>query len=41
MFGFKPRQNVSLPLENPELEGTDCLDGDGVSKYQLLIGSLQ
>jgi len=43
-FGHKPKQNISSPLEkndHPELDMTELLDMDGVSKYQSLIGALQ
>ena len=44
MFGCKPKQNVSSPLEkgdHPELDCTAELDDDGIKKYQSLIGALQ
>ena len=44
MFGGPPKQNVTSPLEkgdHPELDTSDLLDSEGVSKYQSLIGSLQ
>ena len=44
IFGTKPKQNVTSPLEkndHPELDTSPLLDADGISKYQSLIGSLQ
>jgi len=44
MFGEKPKQNVSSPLEkndHPELDTSELLQPDDVQKYQSVIGSLQ
>ena len=44
LFGEKPKQNVSSPLEkgdHPELDTSELLDAQGISIYQSLIGSLQ
>jgi len=44
MFGYKPRTNVTSPLEkgdHPELDTTELLDANGVTQYQSLIGSMQ
>ena len=44
MFGVKPKQNMSSPLEkgdHPELDTSPLLDDAGVAKYQSLIGALQ
>ncbi len=44
MFGSKPKQNVTSPLEkgdHPELDMSDELDADGIKNYQSLIGALQ
>ena len=44
LFGCKPKQNVSSPLErndHPELDVTDLIDDDGIRKYQSLLGILQ
>jgi hypothetical protein len=44
MFGCKPKQNVTSPLENgdnTELDTCDLLDGEGITQYQSLIGTLQ
>ncbi len=44
MFGSKPRQTVSSPLEkgdHPELDESEFLSPSDVTKYQSLIGSLQ
>ena len=44
MFGEKPKALYTSPLEkgdHPELDTSDMLDSDGISKYQSLIGSLQ
>ena len=44
MFGERPDKKVQLPLEkddNPELDTSIFLGGDGIKKYQSLIGSLQ
>ena len=44
MFGSKPKQNVTSPLEkgdHPELDMSDELDADGIKNYQSLIGTLQ
>ena len=43
-FGTTPSQKVQSPLEkndHPELDDTPLLDGDGMAKYQSLIGTLQ
>ena len=43
-FGTMPSQKVQLPLEkndHPELNDSPLLDGDGMAKYQSLIGTLQ
>jgi len=44
IFGSKPKQNVTSPLEkgdHPELDMSDELDPKGITNYQLLIGTLQ
>ena len=44
MFGGKPSQNVQAPLDkndHPELDTSQLLDGEGINKYQSLIGTLQ
>ena len=44
MFGSKPKANISSPLEkgdHPELDDSEFLDEEGISRYQSLIGSLQ
>ena len=44
LFGNKPKTNVTSPLEkgdHPELNNSELLDEEGISKYQSLIGSLQ
>ncbi len=44
MFGSAPSQNVQAPLEkndHPELDTSELLDVEGISKYQSLIGTLQ
>ena len=44
LFGFKPKTNVSSPLEkndHPELDTSPLLDMDGIAKYQSIIGILQ
>ena len=44
LFGNKPKTNVTSPLEkgdHPELDDSELLDEEGISKYQSLIGSLQ
>lgn len=44
MFGCKPKQNVSSPLEkgdHPELDNTEFLDDEGIQRYQSLIGTMQ
>jgi hypothetical protein len=44
MFGEKPKLVYHAPLEegdHPELDCTELLDIDGVTKYQSLIGSMQ
>ena len=44
IFGRKPKQNVSSPLEKedaPELDDSDYLDFDGIAIYQSMIRSLQ
>ena len=44
MFGFKPNQKYTSPLEkgdHPELDKTELLDESGIQKYQSLIGALQ
>ena len=43
MFGGKPSQNVQAPLDkndHPELDTSQLLDGEGINKYQSLIGTL-
>jgi hypothetical protein len=43
-FGSAPSQKVQSPLEkgdHPELDDSPLLDGDGMAKYQSLIGTLQ
>ncbi|MEL7196406.1 MAG: reverse transcriptase domain-containing protein, partial [Bacteroidota bacterium] len=43
-FGEAPRQNVMSPVEkgdHPELDESEFLDDEGISRYQSLIGSLQ
>ena len=37
MFGCKPKTNVTSPLEkgdHPELDDSQLLDEDGISRYQ-------
>ncbi len=44
IFGSKPKQNITSPLEkgdHPELDMSDELDADGIKNYQSLIGALQ
>ena len=44
MFGEKPKQNITSPLEkgdHPELDTSSFLDEDDIQKYQSLIGALQ
>ena len=44
IFGSKPKQNVTSPLEkgdHPELDMSEELDTNGIKDYQLLIGTLQ
>ncbi len=44
IFGSKPKQNVTSPLEkgdHPELDMSDELDTDGIKNYQSLITTLQ
>ena len=44
MFGSKPRAPVYSPLEkgdHPEIDDSDILDDEDVSKYQSLVGSMQ
>jgi len=44
IFGSKPKQNVTSPLEkgdHPELDMSDELDPEGIKNYQSLIGQLQ
>ena len=44
MFGSKPKQNVSSPLEkgdHPELDDSKELDPEDIRKYQSMIGALQ
>ncbi len=44
IFGSKPKQNITSPLEkgdHPELDTSDKLDADGIKNYQSLIGALQ
>jgi len=44
IFGAKPKQNVTSPLEkgdHPELDMSKELDAEGIKNYQLLIGALQ
>ena len=43
-FGETPQKNIHSPLEkgdHPELDTTEILDQDGISKYQSMIGQLQ
>jgi hypothetical protein len=43
-FGENPKQNVTSPLEkgdHPELDESELLDEEGITKYQSIIGSLQ
>ena len=43
-FGKMPPQNIQSPLEkgdHPEIDDSPLLDGDGIAKYQSLIGTLQ
>ena len=43
-FGSAPSQRFQSPLEkgdHPELDDSPLLDGDGIAKYQSLIGTLQ
>ncbi len=44
IFGSKPKQNVTSPLEkgdHSELDMYDELDTNGIKDYQSLIGTLQ
>jgi len=44
IFGSKPKQNVTSPLEkldHPELDMSKELDANGIKDYHLLIGALQ
>jgi hypothetical protein len=44
LFGQPPKQNVTSPIEkgdHPELDESELLDSDGVTKFQSLIGALQ
>ena len=44
LFGGPPKQNVTSPIEkgdHPELDTTEFLDDEDISKYQSLIGALQ
>jgi len=44
IFGSKPKQNVTSPLEkgdHPELDMSGELDANGIKDYQSLIGTLQ
>ena len=44
LFGSKPFQSVSLPLEkgdHPELDTSELLDAKGIQLYQSIIGGLQ
>ncbi len=44
IFGSKPKQNITLPLEkgdHPELDMSNELDPEGIKNYQLLNGALQ
>jgi hypothetical protein len=44
LFGSKPKHTVTSPLEkndHPELDETELLDNDGISRFQSLIGQLQ
>ena len=44
MFGSKPKLNVMSPLEkgdHPELDTSECLEQDGIQKYQSLVGAIQ
>jgi hypothetical protein len=44
LFGDAPKQKYQSPLEkndHPELDDSELLDDDGISKYQSLIGTLQ
>jgi len=44
IFGSKPKQNVTSPLEkgdHPELDMSEELDNQGIKNYQSIIGALQ
>jgi hypothetical protein len=44
MFGTKPNQKFSLPLEkgdHPEMDDSEFLDGNETQQYQSLIGAMQ
>ena len=45
MFGYKPKMNVSSPLEkgdHPEINTMELvLDQEGIQNYQSLIGAMQ
>jgi hypothetical protein len=44
LFGEKPKQVVTLPLQkrdNPETDSSDLLDNTGIQIYQSMIGALQ
>jgi hypothetical protein len=44
MFGEKPKQKYTSPLEkgdHPETDTTDLLDDKGINDYQSLIGMMQ
>ena len=44
LFGSKPKQNVTSPLEkgdHPEIDTSELLDADGIVIYQSLIGAMQ
>jgi hypothetical protein len=44
MFGVKPNTKYHSPLEkgdNPELDGSEFLDQEGIVTYQSMVGSLQ
>jgi hypothetical protein len=44
LFGMKPRQNVTSPLDkgdHPELDTSELCNEEQISQYQSMIGSLQ
>jgi hypothetical protein len=44
MFGEKPRRNVRSPIDKDahlEMDTSDLLDDDGITKYQSLVGQMQ